>query len=328
MEKELTIAIPTYNRSILLNRLLSYLESELTEEVEVIVSDNASSDDTELVIKKKYPFVKYYCNERNLGPDQNFLECYKKSKGRYIWLMGSDDIITKGSIERIIDFIKKNDKMSIPVIFLNHNFFEGEYQGKAYCKEAFLKNESKDYVLSSKNEFVEFTGKQLTFMSSFLLKRQSFNKIENPEKYFGTHFIHTYLVFEATAKENIKFGVIGYPCVSQDLTPDNSEFNRDYRKLFEVFGMWMKYVLIDFAVQKGYDRNQMNSIYKKGILKKFTSWLIRIKANNDKLGMKAFWKFCFPAVKSYLYTWVIILPIAISPAFVSKFYLYFTHKQY
>ena len=79
----LTIAIPTYNRleklKICLKRLM---EQKKIEQIEIIVSDNASTDGTgeymtELV--KKTENIRYYRNTENVGPDKNFLNCFNRA---------------------------------------------------------------------------------------------------------------------------------------------------------------------------------------------------------------------------------------------------------
>ena len=93
----LTIAIPTYNRleklKICLKRLM---EQKKIEQIEIIVSDNDSTDGTgeymtELV--KKAENIHYYRNTENVGPDKNFLNCFDKAVGEYVLLLGDDDFL-------------------------------------------------------------------------------------------------------------------------------------------------------------------------------------------------------------------------------------------
>lgn len=52
MEKILTIAIPTYNRANYLKRALKSIAKQYDDRLEIIVSDNASLDDTEEVVRE------------------------------------------------------------------------------------------------------------------------------------------------------------------------------------------------------------------------------------------------------------------------------------
>ena len=75
----LTIAIPTYNRATCLRELLSVLTDQLRHEsrVELLISDNASPDQTPAVVKDfvtRGLQVRYIRNTQNIGPDANFLQ--------------------------------------------------------------------------------------------------------------------------------------------------------------------------------------------------------------------------------------------------------------
>ena len=103
----LSVAIPTYNRSANLAALLDGLASQVAAEsrVELLISDNCSSDDTQEIVHR---FInqglrcRYIRNEINIGPDLNFLQCYNLAEGQYVWIFGDDDVILPGSLEFIL----------------------------------------------------------------------------------------------------------------------------------------------------------------------------------------------------------------------------------
>ena len=97
----LTIAVPTYNGSNTIGFMLDILLPQINEKIEVIISDNCSTDNTVQIIStyiKKYPFIRYIRNERNLGADSNFLQCMRLAKGKYTLLISDDDIIIEDSV--------------------------------------------------------------------------------------------------------------------------------------------------------------------------------------------------------------------------------------
>ena len=73
----LSVAIPTYNRAETLRRQLGSLLGQIVgcqEDVEVVVSDNASSDGTASVVaemREHSPGIRYVRNEANLGANRN-----------------------------------------------------------------------------------------------------------------------------------------------------------------------------------------------------------------------------------------------------------------
>ena len=120
----LTIAIPTYNRSGCLAELLTMLAPQLAGEtrVELVISDNASFDDTPTVIKsfrENGLDLTYNRNEDNIGPDGNFLKCFREARGKYVWLFGDDDFILPGSLKTVLGVLSENEYDLIHVGFFS-----------------------------------------------------------------------------------------------------------------------------------------------------------------------------------------------------------------
>jgi len=113
---KLSITIPTYNRAKYLDECLNsiYDQKEVNfNEIEIVVSDNNSSDETESVInkwKQKFSIFIYKKNSVNLGPTRNIRNVLNLGRGDYIWLFGDDDIFLKDyAIKKILD-IASDDK--------------------------------------------------------------------------------------------------------------------------------------------------------------------------------------------------------------------------
>ena len=105
--KLLTICIPTFNQSKFLRRLLTQI-SKYNPSYPIIISDNGSVDDTYKVVKnfsKKLSNLKYFRLKKNYGFDYNYLNCVKKVKTNYLWVLGSDEQIYKDSIKIIEKYI-------------------------------------------------------------------------------------------------------------------------------------------------------------------------------------------------------------------------------
>ena len=105
----LTLAIPTYNRSACLAQLLGLLSDQLKNEyrVELIVSDNASSDETASVVRQHVGGglrIRYIRNSENVGADANFLQCFEQARGKYVWLFSDDDLIIPGGLAKILRY--------------------------------------------------------------------------------------------------------------------------------------------------------------------------------------------------------------------------------
>lgn len=104
----LTIIVPTYNRAAHLATLLAALRSELQgleSSVEVLVSDNASTDSTPEVTAaaaRDWPALTIQRHDRNLGPDGNFLSCIPRVSTRYFWIISDDDCPKRGVLANVL----------------------------------------------------------------------------------------------------------------------------------------------------------------------------------------------------------------------------------
>lgn len=105
----LSLCIPTYNRAPYLEGAIASGLREAASQppgsVEVIVCDNASSDETPKVIARlraSNPGLLACRNSRNLGFDQNYLRCLQEAKGEFVWIMGDDDVWSPGSVARVM----------------------------------------------------------------------------------------------------------------------------------------------------------------------------------------------------------------------------------
>jgi glycosyltransferase involved in cell wall biosynthesis len=117
----LTIVIPTYNRGNKLNRLLNLLfeqisDGKLSDFVNVLVSDNNSTDNTRAICDKflKNINFEYFFNSTNIGFDKNIIKSYQSVKSEYVWFFADDDIPKSNSVHTIY----KTLKSSLPEILL------------------------------------------------------------------------------------------------------------------------------------------------------------------------------------------------------------------
>ena len=106
----LSICIPTYNRSRLLAELLDSIIAQNMPELEVVVSDDASPDDTPAVVegyRGRIAKLTYVRQPENIGLDRNFLAVVEAATGDYIWLMGDDDRLEPGGAWRLLAALRR-----------------------------------------------------------------------------------------------------------------------------------------------------------------------------------------------------------------------------
>jgi len=120
----LSIAIPTYNRADLLDFLLkSHIKTCEKYSIQIIISDNFSTDNTQEVInkwKKKSELIKSSRNKSTILPDQNVELALNLSRTEYTWLLGDSYFLSEDLIDCIIKNIKKNQKADLFIVNLEN----------------------------------------------------------------------------------------------------------------------------------------------------------------------------------------------------------------
>lgn len=96
-----TIGIPTYNRGDgYLRHAIESAINQVYPNIDVVVSDNCSTDNTEeLVGSFSDPRIRYFKQARNIGPNNNFNFCLEQARGDYFLLLQDDDLIDNDFVD-------------------------------------------------------------------------------------------------------------------------------------------------------------------------------------------------------------------------------------
>ena len=135
----LSICIPTYNRADILKKSLeSYVTNpHFDEEVEIIISDNASTDNTKEVgeyFSSKYSNILYFRNTENIR-DRNFPLSLDRGTGKYLKLMKDNLVISDDGLSYMKDCVKKNEFEESPLFFTNGILFNSNELNMYYCRD-------------------------------------------------------------------------------------------------------------------------------------------------------------------------------------------------
>jgi len=116
----LSIAIPTYNRAETLRRQLGPLLGQIVgcqADVEVVVSDNASSDGTASVVaemREHFPGIRYVRNEANLGAIRNMDVAVRACQADYVWIVADDDVLMPFAVETVVSAVQSAGRGNRP----------------------------------------------------------------------------------------------------------------------------------------------------------------------------------------------------------------------
>lgn len=225
--KIISICIPTYNRAKALDRLLQKINDEIKNIenfVEVCISDNGSTDDTQQIIQKWINILPltFQKNDKNLGYDRNVIKVTKLAKGKYVWYMGDDDTIIDGSLAKLVKDLEPVEEVGAVYVNYYHNYQKTwripfEFNGFKYFK----KNELSFPI-------------DLGFCGAICIKRDLVFEVidryieERDEKLYKKNlgdvvfhdFIHTYLFLECLVRSPNVGIVSNYGiCVIEDGQP-------------------------------------------------------------------------------------------------------------
>ncbi len=128
---DLSIIIPSFNTKALLERCLTSIFVSLRKSKishEVIVVDNASTDGSCELLRKKYPQVQLVCNTENLGYGKANNQAIRKAKGECVLLLNSDIVVQNDAIKALYRLIKDRKKT-----FAGGKLFNEDGSAQASC---------------------------------------------------------------------------------------------------------------------------------------------------------------------------------------------------
>jgi glycosyltransferase involved in cell wall biosynthesis len=114
----LSVCIATYNRASYLKIALEHLRlqiqdnPEINSDIEIVISDNASEDNSSDVseeFRKHFVHYTYTRNSENVGFDLNTINVVKHATGKWCWFHGDDDFILRGGLKNILNMIRSDN---------------------------------------------------------------------------------------------------------------------------------------------------------------------------------------------------------------------------
>lgn len=196
MQPILSLCIPTYNRSLLLQEALLAIaaqwEDTFTSQIEINISDNASTDDTPQVLRQfaaAHPQITLHSvrSPENRGPDANIYQAVQMSQGTFVYILSDDDILLPGAVRKLLILIKTFptlDGFSLNIRSFRHTPEE--------CTPSWL-SVTKDTVIQDRNEALHQLN--LLFLSVFAFRR-SLIAAKDYQKWIGTNLLQSYLFLD------------------------------------------------------------------------------------------------------------------------------------
>jgi glycosyltransferase involved in cell wall biosynthesis len=265
---KVSVIIPNYNRGKYLLRLLRSLQNQFFDDIEIIIVDDFSKDNTINLIKEyqkedeRIILIKHHNNKgtlisRNIG--------IAKSKGEYIMLPDSDDILSENILKTCYEAAIKNkiEMIRFNIYLGNGNIFFDYFVNKLKVKTIF-QPELKTYLFYGLG-----TLEQLDFnLSNKFIKRDAYIRALNSiNKFYLNQYMINYedglmnYMLYRTAKSFIFIKKIGYYYLlnnqSISLKP-----KKNYEENFKFIFLQLKFI-IENTKNTQYEKDIANSALTK-----------------------------------------------------------------
>lgn len=107
-----TVITPTYNRADFLPETIRSVLMQGYKNLQYIIFNDGSSDNTSEVIKPYLKYIEYYSHE-NQGENKTVNAAYEKAKGKYILVVNSDDPLLPDAIHALVDALENSPKATM-----------------------------------------------------------------------------------------------------------------------------------------------------------------------------------------------------------------------
>jgi abequosyltransferase len=116
MYLKISVCIPVYNCAEYLAQALDSILPQANENVEVVVFDGGSTDDTSELMERyvhAWPNLRYHQSKKRGGIDADMAACVELAEGEYCWLFSGDDVMHSGAIRRVLKWLALGDDIYI-----------------------------------------------------------------------------------------------------------------------------------------------------------------------------------------------------------------------
>ena len=126
-----TAIVPNYNHAKYLPECLDAILSQTRPFDEIIIVDDASTDDSDLLIQtylKKYPHIRYIKNPKNLGVCTTFNNTLSIATGDFVAMCGADDFISSDYLEKTMNIAEKHPDLGLITSDIHQFIDKAPYQ--------------------------------------------------------------------------------------------------------------------------------------------------------------------------------------------------------
>ena len=198
---KLSICIATFNRHQFIAATLDTIVKQMRHDVELIVVDGASTDNTSdimTVYSDTYKNVFYYKELENSGIDRDYDKAVDYARGEYCWLMTDDDLLCEGAVSRVLE----NLNGIVNLVVVNAKVMNASLTS-TLDSNILKMQEDMIYTANEVKEMFIDLANYLSFIGCVVIKRSVW-KARNRNAYYGSLFIHVGVIFQDPPVVNVK----------------------------------------------------------------------------------------------------------------------------
>jgi abequosyltransferase len=196
----LTICIPTYNRGDLLKETLESIVQQATEDIEIVILDSGSTDNTSEVVKhyqRTNTRIKYHYNNVKRGIDVDMSATVEFANGEYCWLLSDDDPLVDNALETVKEALNSKCEIYLCNRIMcdaSLNPIKNKSWLKKMNKNIFQLSRREDLIFYLDN-CIEF-GAIFSYMSAIIFKNSAWKKTVYDDRFTGSGYAHVTRVFD------------------------------------------------------------------------------------------------------------------------------------
>lgn len=195
MKTKVSIIIPTYNGEKYIKETINSCINQTYHNIEIIVIDDGSNDNTVSILKEYGKKIRLYLNEQNQGISKNVNKGVSLSKGEYFILLGHDDLLAKNHVEVMInEFINDN----LVAIHCNSIIID------SFGKEIKLSRDNISQIKKTNNSMFELSIDNFISSCGMIHKKKIFEKVKGWDETYKFYGEWLYYI------KSLEFGSIGY----------------------------------------------------------------------------------------------------------------------
>lgn len=295
----ISICIPTYNRAEILEKTIQKIVSykNFDAEVELVISDNCSTDNTEDVVKQysdRYDNIRYFRNKENIR-DLNFIKVLDMGRGQYLKLMNDWFFPTDDGLLIMKNFIKEHIDKRIPIFFTS-----GWIRGDKTLQTSTSNN---------LDDFVKIVSVMVTSNNVFGAWKSDWDEIKQKSRYSELKLLQVDWSYSIVSHK-------GFLICNAPILKSNEKMHKTKRQGFNYFEVICNnyYTIMQRYVEDGKLLQSTMEEDKKYFLRHFRPELFQALIWNSskywKYDTEGTWKLMYNKYKSkpYFYLFIATLP--------------------